>query len=287
MAVSSPVVSVITPSYNQGPFITDTIESVRRQSYDHIEHIVVDGGSTDDTLEILESYDHLDWVSEPDDGQADAINNGVEMASGSIVAWLNTDDVYLHTDTVESVVAAFDEMTDVVYGDMAYMNTEATIKYLFCPRRFDYERFSQNRISMPPQATTFFDASVFADRPLDQSLEFVFDYEFWARNGEELSALYLDRPISGYRHHDESKSIATPAGFDHERERIDREYGFRDPAPTERLVDIATSGLPRRLRSVRKIVRLRRTLKRRGTVSSLSVPPAPVSCVSTALQDFK
>jgi glycosyltransferase involved in cell wall biosynthesis len=285
--VSSPVVSIVTPSYNQGSFIRDTIESVQRQDYDHIEHIVVDGKSTDDTLDILQSYDHLDWISEPDDGQADAINKGVERASGSLVTWLNTDDIYLHTDTISMIVARFDDQTDVVYGDIAFMSAGTTIEYVFCPPRFDYEKLTKGRISMPPQPATVFDADLFADRPLDETLDYVLDYEFWLRNGADIDATYVDRPIAGFRHHDESKTMSTPEGFEQERRRVDREYGVESPSTPVRLVDITTSGLPRRVRALGKVHRLRRTLAERGTIPDSTVAPVLRASVSTLRQEAR
>ena len=107
MSKDLPLVSIVTPSYNQGKFIEDTILSVKNQSYPNIEHIVVDAGSTDGTLKILRKYEkeyNLKWVSEPDEGQSDAVNKGFEMAKGEIVDWINSDDVYFDTMTISYVV---------------------------------------------------------------------------------------------------------------------------------------------------------------------------------------
>jgi glycosyltransferase involved in cell wall biosynthesis len=90
-----PLVSIVTPSLSQGEFIEEAILSVLEQDYPRIEHIVVDGGSTDGTLDVLHRYQHLRWVSEPDGGQADALNKGFGMAHGEIYGWLNSDDLYL------------------------------------------------------------------------------------------------------------------------------------------------------------------------------------------------
>ena len=90
-----PKISIITPSFNQGVFIEDSIRSVQEQNYPNFEHIILDGCSTDGTIEILKKYDHLIWSSEPDEGQSDAMNKGFNMASGDLIGWLNTDELYM------------------------------------------------------------------------------------------------------------------------------------------------------------------------------------------------
>ena len=107
MTPKLPLVSIITPSFNKGPYIEETIMSIRNQTYQNIEHIVFDGASTDETISILEKYNkNLKWISEPDKGQSDAINKGWRIAKGDIIAYLNADDTYL-TDAVESSSCVF------------------------------------------------------------------------------------------------------------------------------------------------------------------------------------
>ncbi len=115
-----PKISIITPSFNQGQFIEETIRSVLLQNYPNLEYIVIDGGSSDNTIEIIRNYEsHLAyWISEKDRGQSEAINKGFKKSSGEIVAWLNSDDVYL-PGTFNEVVNFFNNNPDisVVYGD--------------------------------------------------------------------------------------------------------------------------------------------------------------------------
>ena len=116
MSEELPLVSIVTPSYNQGKFIEDTILSVKNQNYSNIEHIVVDAGSTDNTVEILKKYEdsyNMRWISEPDEGQSDAIDKGFKMAKGTILTWLNSDDYYLHDQVISKVVYYFKLHKDV------------------------------------------------------------------------------------------------------------------------------------------------------------------------------
>ncbi|MEC4686370.1 MAG: glycosyltransferase family 2 protein [Nitrospirota bacterium] len=118
-------VSIITPSYNQGQFIEETILSVKNQDYPNIEHIVIDGGSTDGTLDILKKYDKdIIWLSEPDNGQTHAINKGLRMATGEIIAWVNSDDLLL-PHAVSAIEKAFTSNIDAgfIYGNYKIIDT--------------------------------------------------------------------------------------------------------------------------------------------------------------------
>ncbi len=129
MSDSLPLVSIVTPSYNQGAFIEETIRSVLSQDYPRIEYIVVDGGSTDGTLSILRKYgDHLTWFSEPDKGQSDAINKGFRKSHGEILAWLNSDDIYLPgaVRTAAGYLAVHPEVA-MVYGDCHMVDEQGQV----------------------------------------------------------------------------------------------------------------------------------------------------------------
>jgi len=122
-----PKISIITPSYNQGEFIEETIRSVLLQGYPNLEYIVIDGGSTDNTVQILQKYEpFLKYISEPDKGQADAINKGLRMATGEIVAYLNSDDVYIQ-GTFLKIVKIFESRKDIfmVFGDIIHIDKKS------------------------------------------------------------------------------------------------------------------------------------------------------------------
>ena len=128
-----PLVSVITPSYNQGQFIQATIESVLSQDYPNIEYIIVDGASTDLTAEVVKPYtNRLTWISEKDRGQSEAINKGFRMAKGGIVAWLNSDDIYL-PGAISAAVAAFEQhpRTGAIYGEGFQIDKAGKVKSKF------------------------------------------------------------------------------------------------------------------------------------------------------------
>ncbi|HEX2697007.1 MAG TPA: glycosyltransferase family 2 protein [Anaerolineales bacterium] len=175
-----PLVSVVIPSLNQGRFIEETICSVLAQSYPHIELIVVDGGSTDETLDVLMKYgDAIQWISEPDGGHADAVNKGFRLAKGEIIGWLNSDDVYFFKDTVKAAVRAFNEFTfaDIIYGDSVKISEKNTILRMYLTLPYNKERMGRaNYITQP---AVFMRRHVINIETLSNYLSL--DYEFWLR----------------------------------------------------------------------------------------------------------
>ena len=135
-----PKVSIVTPTFNSAPTLRETIESVLAQDYKNWEHIVMDGGSTDGTLDILRSYPHLQWVSEKDKGHYHAMNKGIERASGEIVAILNGDDCY-REGALRNVAAAFEKNPDwgALFGDIVYVDGEGQEIFRRLEAAYDYD----------------------------------------------------------------------------------------------------------------------------------------------------
>lgn len=208
-----PSVSIVTPSYNQGEYIEDTLRSVANQSYANIEHVVVDGGSTDDTVQLLEQYENeydLRWVSEPDEGQADAVNKGFEMATGDIVGWLNSDDVYFSTDAISAIVAEFilHPESDVIYGDDVFMYSDGTVHRARKLYDWSYDRMRYWGWWgwTPASETTFYRKQVVNNNPLDTDLHYVMDYEYFLRLGTEYEFHHIEKVLAGKRKHADIKS---------------------------------------------------------------------------------
>jgi glycosyltransferase involved in cell wall biosynthesis len=180
-----PKVSIVTPSYNQGQFLEQTIQSVLSQDYPNIEYIIIDGGSTDESREIIERYaDQIDyWVSEPDKGQSDAINKGFRKATGEIIAWLNSDDVYL-PGAVSTAVEQFRKNRELTlfYGDCVFIGERGEFLRYFDECE-EYNRFRLlNCSDFIMQPTTFFRrAAAEAVGFLDESLHWAMDWDLWCK----------------------------------------------------------------------------------------------------------
>jgi len=218
----SPLVSIITPSYNQGGFIEETIESVLSQDYQNIEYIIIDGGSTDNTIEILKKYEgRVKWVSEKDRGQSDAINKGFRMAKGEIFAWLNSDDVYIK-GAVSKAIDFLDKHTDVkmVYANAKFCDESGKIIGEYRPPEiFDYKKLAfYNSICQP--STFFRRDAFFAVGGIDLTLHHLMDHDLWMKMAKRFKVAYLPEFLSIYRLHTESKSISDIHGLKRNKESI-------------------------------------------------------------------
>ncbi len=205
-----PLVSIVTPSYNQAHFIEETIHSVLAQDYPRIEYLIVDGGSTDGSVDIIKKYaDRLSWwVSEKDKGHADALNKGFAHASGEILAWLNSDDTY-YPGAVAEAVAYLQGHPEVgmVYGDADLTDDSGRVIGRFASRQTDYRRLLRGSVHIP-QATTFFRSELWRQvGPLDLSLFFAFDYNFWVQLSKISRLQYLPHLWATFRLHHEGKSV--------------------------------------------------------------------------------
>ncbi len=151
-------ISLITVTYQSGATLKETIDSVRRQSFDDFEYIVVDGGSTDDTLDILKrNSDVVDhWISEPDSGIYDAMNKGIRMASGEVIGFIHADDIFASRQVLENIDSRFDESGfHLLYGDLEYVSADNPEKVIRYWRSGSFRRQHLQRGWMPPHPTVY------------------------------------------------------------------------------------------------------------------------------------
>lgn len=240
-----PLVSIVTPSFNQVKYLEQTIQSVLGQDNARMEYLVVDGGSTDGSVEIIGRYaDRLAWwVSENDSGQGDAINKGLRSAQGEIVAWLNSDDYYL-SGAVSAAVKVFEENPDVVmvYGDMLAVDeggqTINTLKY----RQLSLQDLLCFQIIGQP--SVFFRHEVLEKTGhLDTTFHFLLDHHLWIRIAQHGKILHVPQIWSAARYHAEAKNRVRAAEFGREAFRI-LAWAKGQPGLAE-----AVSGVERRARA--------------------------------------
>lgn len=205
-----PLVSIITPSFNQAQFLEETIRSVLDQDYPCIEYILIDGGSADGSLEVIQRHAGrlARWVSEPDRGQTDAINKGFAWANGEILAWLNSDDTYLRGAVGEAVdYLVTHPEAGMVYGDANLIDKDGQVIGRFPAKQTDYRRLRRGYVHIPQQAS-FFRASLWKRvGPLDPTFFFAMDYDLWIRLARLAPLHYTPRLWANFRLHSGGKSV--------------------------------------------------------------------------------
>ena len=218
-----PLVSIVTPSFNQARYIEATIRSVLAQDYPHIEYLIVDGGSTDGTVDIIKKYTLESgsklpegqrhqvnwWASGPDKGQTDAINKGFGRAQGQILAWLNSDDTY-EPGAISAAVKYLMDHPDVgmVYGNCNFINEEGRVIGKFGSAQTDYRLLRRGYVHIPQQ-TMFFRAALWKQvGPLDASFYFAMDYDLWTRLAARTELKYVPETWANFRLHTTGKTIA-------------------------------------------------------------------------------
>lgn len=198
--------SILTPSFRQGVYIRQNIESVLQQGWPDIEHIVVDGGSKDDTVDILSSYPHLKWVSEKDEGQADALGKGLRMATGEIVGWINSDDYYFD-GVIKKVAEAFaDPAVQWVIGDISILD-EASGEFVpMSSPEVSWESLQRNPDIVRQQGTFFRREFLLQAGGWNKQFFMVMDFDLWVRLAKRSKPLMLKKQFAVFRIQKDQKS---------------------------------------------------------------------------------
>lgn len=280
----APLVSIVTPSLNQGRFLRRTIESVLTQDYPNIEYTVIDGGSTDESIDILKSYhDRIAWISEPDLGQANAINKGLCRSKGSIQSYLNSDDT-LCANAVSAAVEHFvrNPQTDLLYGKGNYIDINDTVTGTYPTADYTPGRLMVDCCICQPAA---FWSERIARRlgPFNEDLNFVMDYDYWLRIEKLQGNIeHIPVPLGNTRIYPETKTMSNRAQIFREIFQTTRKHGgyvgsnfvqwywhyrlWEKPGPIEKIIRVYPS-ITRRLIEAD----IRRLATKRGTWIGLAL----------------
>lgn len=274
-----PRISIVTPSYNQGQFIEETIRSVLLQGYPNLEYIIIDGGSTDNTIDIIRKYEPwiTSWISEPDRGQSHAINKGLQRATGEWVAWLNADDIYMPgaiftvAKTISQAVTPSWVVGTTIVCDQklteidrfkpnlhtAQLGTPANAALSW----IDFVCTKRSGIALPQPSSFWRREAVEKAGSIDESLKYVMDHELYGRLAfHGFRPVLLDEPLACFRTHKEQKTTDFPVKFWMEELDIVRSWEKKLAGTESRLMKEYGNWLERRikyypLRLVREKVR--------------------------------
>lgn len=213
-----PKISIVTPSYNQGEYLEETIRSVLLQNYPNLEYIVIDGGSTDNSIEIIKKYEPwiTYWKSEPDQGQSDALIKGFSKATGTLITWLNSDDWYAQ-NSLSFIGKEFvaNEHMQVLCGACCLIDSSYNVLKKLEPKVITYQNLIKYWIdySIPPQPSVFFSKSIYDQcLGIDINLNYAMDYDLWLQLIDKTKFYSFPTNLSFYRIHNTSKS---GSGFEH------------------------------------------------------------------------
>jgi glycosyltransferase involved in cell wall biosynthesis len=256
--MDTPLVSILTPSFEQGEFIADCIASVRNQTYVAVEHVICDGGSKDDTLAVLRgSPANVRWTSEPDRGQAHALNKAFSLSSGDVIGWLNSDDAYFDREAIARAVDILRSRPeiDVVYGHAALVGADNDLLHFLWAPRFNAWLFRYANFIVQP--TVFVRRDALGESLVDERLEFTVDRELWLRLWQEGRRFArLDRVVAIDRHHGARKSVAMEDVGRQEDDDLSAKYGV--PGGLRRTVVPKAFRIAARLWGARLLGRSRR-----------------------------
>ena len=206
-------ISVITVCFNSFEFIGQTIDSVLSQDYSDLEYVIVDGGSTDGTLDLIRNYAEQDarikWSSEPDQGIADAMNKGVARAGGELITHLNSDDYYLHDQVLSQVASCFQSApgTNWLTAGFNFISENGSFIREIRVRRYSFRRLVRGNIILHP--STFITREAFHETGgFNPSLQYCMDYDLFLRLGMRSSPFILDEQLTCFRVHPDSRSVS-------------------------------------------------------------------------------
>jgi glycosyltransferase involved in cell wall biosynthesis len=221
-----PLVTIVTPVLNAARYLEENIASVEAQRYPRLQHVVVDGGSSDGTLEILKRHPHVQWISEPDAGQSDALNKGLGLAKGEVIGWLNADDFYL-PDAVASAVRGLvaHPGAGVVYANALLVDHAGQELSRIRSEPFDLER-ALDFGNVVPQPAAFIRRSVLDDvGGLDTRYHYAMDFDLWLRIAKVAPLTYVDGQWAAFRIHRQSKTGSALKAMWHEERSVARAHG--------------------------------------------------------------
>jgi glycosyltransferase involved in cell wall biosynthesis len=227
-----PRITIVTPSYNQGQYIEETIRSVLLQNYPNLEYLVIDGNSTDGTLQILKKYDSfIRWISEPDKGQTDAINKGLKMATGEIMAYLNSDDLY-EPNALINIAAFFGQREEIamIYGDIIHINEKSGFIEFHRTGKVDIRKYLMWDFYLPQPSVFFRKRVIDTLGYFDEKLHLAMDYDYWLKIILNFETWYVPETLSRARLYPQAKSSFLDYMYHDERlailDSIFKKYDF-------------------------------------------------------------